>query len=124
MSEPFVITREAWKQLQDQIRSIEEAITGGLDGRSSLRSRVEHLEHDLGSVRANLAALEGVAGGSVAWRPVRSFRLACPLALLSSRCWAGTDDQAVRAFSASRSLWPMMTRAAVRYGDAVSGAAM
>jgi len=58
MSEPFVITREAWRQLQDQIRSIEEAITGGLDGRSSLRSRVEHLEHDLGSVRANLAALE------------------------------------------------------------------
>lgn len=58
MSEPFVITHEAWKQLQDQIRRIEEAITGGLDGKSGLRSRVEYIEHELVSVREHVAALE------------------------------------------------------------------
>jgi predicted nucleic acid-binding Zn-ribbon protein len=69
MSEPFVITRQEWQQLQDQIRRIEEAITGGLEGKGGLRSRVDSLEkdiqhckenaaHEIAVIREHVAALE------------------------------------------------------------------
>lgn len=70
MSEPLVITRQEWQQLQDQIRRIEVAITGGIEGAGGgLRGRVDGLErevhhckesmaHEVSVVREQVAALE------------------------------------------------------------------
>lgn len=63
------ITRQEWQALQEKINRIEEAITGGLEGKTSLRSRVdglereikhckEGIEHDVSAVRDRVTVLE------------------------------------------------------------------